>query len=163
MMMKLCGIFISDDAPFLFIKEALAKCDQAKASLEERFKDCLGKVKGSLLKIDLSHIVPTDLESSFYGKIVNLEDREKILKATIYATRIWAIIENTGIFFWAYEMVFNNYIEKIKKFFPNIDTAFLILMDIDAKKQIWSAPNTYVRLTRTSLNMAIEIDWSVES
>ncbi|KAG1342402.1 hypothetical protein COCNU_05G006310 [Cocos nucifera] len=71
---------------------------------------------------------------SFYGKIIYFEDGKKIPKATIIAYRIRAIVENMGMFFWAYKMGFNQCIAKKKEFFPNINPPFLTLTDIDAEE-----------------------------
>lgn len=52
------------------------------------------------------------------------------------ARRFIAIAKNSEVFFFAYELDFNRCIQKMKDFFPNIDTNFLTLTNLDAQSLI---------------------------
>ncbi|EHA8588824.1 hypothetical protein COCNU_scaffold006775G000020 [Cocos nucifera] len=70
-------------------------------------------------------------DQSSQKKLMYFDHEEKILKAMVTASKIRAIAESISMFFCEYKMGFNHCIMKVKKFFPNIDLAFLTLTDID--------------------------------
>lgn len=47
------------------------------------------------------------------------------------ARRFIAIVKNSKVFLSIFELDFNMCIQKAKEFFPNIDTNFLTLIDLD--------------------------------
>lgn len=77
------------------------------------------------------------------------------------ARRFIVIAKNAGAFIFAFELGFNRYIRKAKEFFPNIDTNFLILIDLDAqsliKEVLRGDPYSFVVATNTILDIKMEI------
>ncbi|KAG1327743.1 hypothetical protein COCNU_01G016770 [Cocos nucifera] len=115
----------------------------------------------------LRRSMPVDLACDLCGRIVYFEDQDKIPKYYLEAAKICAILENTGMFFWAYEMSFNKHKLTAKEFFPSIDMEFLTLIDIDAKQlllELWDSPSSmFFKIVETSLDVAIETDGAPES
>lgn len=77
------------------------------------------------------------------------------------ARRFIAIFENMGAFVFAFELGFNRCIRKVKEFFLNIATNFLILIDLDAQSLIEDVlggdPYSFVVATNAVMDVGIDI------
>lgn len=75
--------------------------------------------------------------------------------------RYQAIVNNTGIFFFAFELCFNRWIQKAKEFFPNIDPNILTLIDMDAQflidEVLRGDPYTFIDIVGAALDVGLEM------
>lgn len=80
------------------------------------------------------------------------------IQAKFDARRFIAIAENLEVFY--FELGFNRYIQKLKEFFPNINTNFLALTDLNAQsliEEVGSDPYFFMATVTTTLNKRLDI------